>query len=156
MPGLSNLKEKDSSVSTALERKSPVSLTTVCGSSSLLAQMTVVPALIVNELGANMKSLMTICGGSDEAALEGQLAAAAHRSATLSSVNELRKRREIMACFLLVADEIQASVVSVIASEFEGERVGKALELLLTGGQRLPRAIAVQRVRDGPARVVCR
>src|SRR5215469_1840562 len=47
----------------ALERNSPASLTTVCGSSSLFVQVTVEPDLMVSDVGANMKSFaMTIVG----------------------------------------------------------------------------------------------
>ncbi len=60
VPGLSNSNEKVSFVSTAPDRNNPVSLTTLCGSSSLLTQVTVEPALTVRELGVNMKSLIAI------------------------------------------------------------------------------------------------
>jgi hypothetical protein len=92
---LSNLNEKVSSVSLAPERNSPVSLTTLCGSSSLLAQVTVEPALIVSELGANMNSLITIWAESCGAALAGCPAASSHRNGRSATVNKVRYLAEI-------------------------------------------------------------
>src|SRR5258708_35311943 len=70
VPGLSNLNEKLSSVSRAPERNSPVSLTTVCGSSSLLTHETCAPASTVKVVGLNMKSFTSILFGA--AASEGR------------------------------------------------------------------------------------
>src|SRR5258708_21954704 len=64
VPGLSNLNEKLSSVSRAPERNSPVSLTTVCGSSSLLTHETCAPASMVKVVGLNMKSFTSILFGA--------------------------------------------------------------------------------------------
>ena len=55
---MSNQYEKLSLVSRPLERNSPVSLTTLCGSSSLLTHVTVVPTFTVS--GAKLKSLMNV------------------------------------------------------------------------------------------------
>src|SRR5256885_4939234 len=66
----------------APERNSPVSLTTVCGSSSMLAQVTVEPALTVKDTGANMKSFTTILVGSAVSAFDALQAATHHSIAT--------------------------------------------------------------------------
>src|ERR1700722_20978021 len=51
---------------------SPVSLTTVCGSSSMLVHVTVDPVLTVKGVGLNMKSLTTIFAGSEVSAIDGR------------------------------------------------------------------------------------
>src|SRR5271156_4788461 len=84
VPGWSNLKEYVSPVSIAPERNSAVSLVTVCGSSSLLVQVTVAPALMVAVIGANMKSLITICAWSGESTAIDVPAAAMKNMAALS------------------------------------------------------------------------
>src|ERR1700730_16354911 len=96
VPGLSNLNEKLSFVSMAPERNSPVSLTTLCGSSSMLAQVTVAPALTVNDTGTNMKSFTMILVGSEVAAVDGLWAAIHHSIATLTAVSSDRYRPGIM------------------------------------------------------------
>src|ERR1041385_4118304 len=58
VPALVNLNEKDSPVSIAAERNSPSALTTVCGSPSLLCQVTVLPGETVRVLGPKLKFLM--------------------------------------------------------------------------------------------------
>src|SRR5690349_849781 len=58
VPAWVNLKEKDSPVSIAAERNSPSALTTVCGSPSLLCQVTVVPDATVIVLGPKLKFLI--------------------------------------------------------------------------------------------------
>src|SRR5579872_2591495 len=63
VPGRSKRKLNVPSVSIAPERNKPLSLTTLCGSSSLFAHETVVPALTVSDIGMNSKSFMTICAG---------------------------------------------------------------------------------------------
>ena len=54
-----NVKEKLSLVSRAPDLKRPVSLTTVCGSSSWFDQVTVVPTVTISVVGANMKLFAT-------------------------------------------------------------------------------------------------
>ncbi len=71
MPGLSNLNEKISFVSMPPDLNTPVSLTAVCGSSSILVHITVEPALTVSGVGLNMKSLTTILIESDVSAADG-------------------------------------------------------------------------------------
>ena len=51
-------------------RNKPLSLTTVCGSSSLLSHVTVVPALTVDDVGWNMKSFTTIVSETSDDALD--------------------------------------------------------------------------------------
>src|SRR6267143_5347692 len=82
MPGLSNLNEKLSSVSRAPERNSAVSLTTVCGSSSLFVQVTVEPALTVSDAGPNMKSLATTIVAAPGLPAANAPGVTVHRSAT--------------------------------------------------------------------------
>ena len=68
---MSKWNEKLSLVSRAAERNKPLSLTTVCGSSSLFVQVTVEPADTVIEVGANMKSFaMTMVEDSGAAPAE--------------------------------------------------------------------------------------
>src|SRR6202020_1993544 len=62
--GLSNLNENFSSVSSAPERNSPASLTTVCGSSSLFTHETSSPAFTVKVVGMNMKSFTSMLLGA--------------------------------------------------------------------------------------------
>src|SRR3984957_5379795 len=71
VPGLSNLNEKLSFVSMPPDLNIPVSLTAVCGSSSMLVQVTVEPALTVRGVGLNMKSLMMIFVVSGVSAVDG-------------------------------------------------------------------------------------
>src|SRR6267143_5381322 len=82
MPGLSNLNEKLSSVSRAPERNSAVSLTTVCGSSSLFVQVTVEPALTVSDAGPNMKSLASTIVAAPGLPVANAPGVTVHRSAT--------------------------------------------------------------------------
>src|SRR6266436_563467 len=82
MPGLSNLNEKLSSVSRAPERNSAVSLTTVCGSSSLFVQVTVEPALTVSDAGPNMKSLASTIVAAPGLPAANAPGVTVHRSAT--------------------------------------------------------------------------
>jgi hypothetical protein len=63
--------ERLSLVSIPPDLNSPVSLTTVCGSSSLLVQVTVEPALTVKGVGLNMKPLTTIRVESAVSATDG-------------------------------------------------------------------------------------
>src|SRR2546423_13192358 len=91
-PGVSNLNEKLSFVSMAPERNSPVSLTTVCGSSSMLAQVTVEPAVTVSDSGTNMKSFTTILVGSAVPAVDALQAATHHSIATPTAASGDRYR----------------------------------------------------------------
>src|SRR4030081_1612775 len=80
----------------APERNSPVSLTTGCGSSSMLAQVTVAPALTDSEFGVNMNSLTTIRFASAICALDGVQIAIPHSVATPAAVNHVRHRPQVM------------------------------------------------------------
>ncbi|HEY4446793.1 MAG TPA: hypothetical protein VGN30_21110 [Steroidobacteraceae bacterium] len=99
VPGLSNLNEKLSFVSIAPERNNPLSLTTVCGSASMLAQVTVEPALIDNEFGVNMNSLTTIRFESGVSAVHGVQIAIPQSAATLTAANHRRHRPIFMCAF---------------------------------------------------------
>jgi hypothetical protein len=76
-----------------------VLLTTVCGSSSLLAQVTVEPALTVNEFGMNMKSLTRIRFGSADSAVDGVHSAIPHIAAAAAAVNHDRHRAGLICVF---------------------------------------------------------
>src|ERR1017187_3705190 len=82
-------------VSTPPDRNNPVSLTMVCGSSSLLIHMTAVPALIFNDVGANMKSLIAMRAGPGGAAFA-QVLAGADTKAVASIANKVRVPRLFM------------------------------------------------------------
>src|SRR5271166_294485 len=96
VPGLSNLYEKLSFVSTPPDRNSPVSLMTLCGSSSILTHVTVVPALTVKDIGVYMKSLIWTLGPSDAQVLVGLKVAAHPSAATTASANEALNSRGII------------------------------------------------------------
>src|SRR5205814_3732646 len=102
----------------APERNSPVSLTTVCGSSSMLAQVTVEPALTVSDTGANMKSFTMILVGSGVPAVDG-LQAPHHSIATLTAVSSDRFRPCVIRVFseLKTLRTCQAIDVSLSAIE---------------------------------------
>src|SRR6478735_8099581 len=55
VPGWSNSNENVSFVSMAAERNAPLSLTTVCGSSSLFSHVTVVPTFTVDDIGWSVR-----------------------------------------------------------------------------------------------------
>src|SRR6266436_6383599 len=112
MPGLSNLNEKLSSVSRAPERNSAVSLTTVCGSSSLFVQVTVEPALTVSDAGPNMKSLATTIVAAPGLPAANAPGVTVHRSATKLVAIGSNWRSDIDMC-----SAPQAIVASLSASE---------------------------------------
>src|ERR1700687_3523585 len=90
VPGLSNLYEKISFVSKPPERNSPVSLMTLCGSSSIFTHVTVVPALTVNDIGVYIKSLIRTLGASLAQPLVGPKLAAHPSAANTISANGVR------------------------------------------------------------------
>src|ERR1700687_3439378 len=90
VPGLSNLYEKISFVSKPPERNRPVSLMTLCGSSSILTHVTVVPGLTVNDIGIYIKSLIRTLGSSAAQALVGPKVAAHPSSAKPISASDVR------------------------------------------------------------------
>jgi hypothetical protein len=102
VPGLSNLKEKLSFVSIPPDLNNPVSLITLCGSSSMLAHVTVEPALTVNEFGINMNSLITIRVESEVPAVDGAQAPTIHNSAMLTVANHDRYRPAFICVLSLV------------------------------------------------------
>src|SRR5580765_6332757 len=90
VPGLSNLYEKLSLVSRPPERKRPVTLTTVCGSSSMLTQLTVAPDLTVTDIGVNIKSFSRILAGSTAEAVAGTRAPTALSAARPMTARDFR------------------------------------------------------------------
>src|SRR5450631_2846479 len=90
VPGLSNLYEKVSFVSKPPERNNPASLMTLCGSSSILTHVTVVPALTVNDIGIYIKSLIRTLGSAAAQALVGPKVVAQPSAAKPISANDAR------------------------------------------------------------------
>jgi hypothetical protein len=66
-----------------------VSLTTVCGSSSLLVQVTVEPALTVKGEGLNIKSLAKIVVVSEDSAADGVYTSIAPRIIIPTAVSSI-------------------------------------------------------------------
>src|SRR6516165_4971675 len=89
MPGSVKVKEKLSSVSSAFDLNSRAAEVTVCGMSSSLRQVTVVPAFTVRRAGTNVKLSILAVASSACTALEKRTTAAS-RQPRLVETRELR------------------------------------------------------------------